>query len=94
MSLTFEWDEAKAEESLIKHKVSFEEASTVFYDPLSISASDDEHSTGENRFIDIGLSSRQRLLVVVYTQRGQNMRIISSRKATRHERTAYEKECI
>jgi hypothetical protein len=90
MDLTFEWDEAKARENLKNHKVSFEETRTVFADPLSLTICDPEHSSSELRFVDIGLSARARLLVVVYTQRGGNIRIISSRRATRAERKVYE----
>jgi uncharacterized protein len=90
MGLTFEWDEAKAKENLRKHKVSFDEAKTVFADALSITIPDPEHSSDEDRFVDIGLSSKGRLLVVVYTGRGEIVRVISSRRATRSERRAYE----
>ena len=90
MSLTFEWNEQKAEQNLRKHKVSFEEAKTVFGDPYAITIPDPQHSTSESRFIDVGYSSRRRLLVVVYTERGLNIRIISSRLATRRERKVYE----
>jgi uncharacterized protein len=89
--MTFEWDEAKANENLKKHKVSFDEARTVFGDPLSITIPDTEHSTGEDRYIDLGLSNRGRLLVVVYCERRPNrIRIVSSRKATSTERKDYE----
>jgi len=90
MRLTFEWDEAKAKENLRKHKVSFEEARTVLADPLSVTIADPDHSSDEDRFVDIGLSSDQQVLVVVYTERGSNIRIISAREATRSERNAYE----
>lgn len=90
MRLTFEWDEEKAKANLSKHKVGFEEARTVFGDPLSVTIADPAHSEDENRYVDVGMSSRGRLLVVVYTQRGSSVRIISSRKAVRLERLAYE----
>jgi hypothetical protein len=90
MSLTFEWDEQKAEQNLRKHQVDFEEAKTVFGDPYAITIPDPQHSAGESRYIDIGYSSRRRLLVVVYTERGPNIRIISCRRATRRERRVYE----
>jgi uncharacterized DUF497 family protein len=90
MSLTFEWDEQKAEQNLRKHQVDFEEAKTVFGDPYAITISDPQHSASESRHIDIGHSSRRRLLVVVYTERGPNIRIISCRRATRSERRIYE----
>jgi uncharacterized protein len=90
MSLTFEWDEQKAEQNLRKHQVDFEEAKTVFGDPYAITIPDPQHSASESRYIDIGYSSRRRLLVVVYTERGPNIRIISCRRATRRERRVYE----
>ena len=90
MSLTFERDEQKAEQNLRKHQVGFDEAKTVFGDPHAITIPDPQHSAGESRYIDIGCSSRRRLLVVVYAERGPNTRIISCRRATRRERRVYE----
>jgi uncharacterized protein len=91
MSLIFEWDEAKANENLKKHKISFDEARTVFGDSLSITIHDTEHSKDEDRYIDIGLSNKGRLLVVVYCEREpKRIRIVSSRKATIAERKDYE----
>jgi len=90
MSLQFEWDEEKAKKNLNKHGVSFEEASAVFGDPLAITIPDPLHSEDEDRFITLGESSRRRLLVVVSTERGDNIRIISARVATRRERKDYE----
>jgi uncharacterized DUF497 family protein len=90
MSLTFEWDEQKAEQNLRKHRVSFEEAKTVFGDPFSITIPDPQHSASESRYVDIGYSSQGQLLVVVYTEREPNIRIISCRRATQRERRAYE----
>jgi uncharacterized DUF497 family protein len=90
MSLTFEWDEQKAEQNLRKHRVSFEEARTVFGDPFAITIPDPQHSTRESRYVDIGYSSQRRLLVVVYTEREPNIRIISCRPATQRERRVYE----
>ena len=90
MSLTFEWDEQKAEQNLRKHKVSFEEAKTIFGDPFSITIPDPEHSASESRYVDIGYSSQGQLLVVVYTEREPNIRIICCRRATQRERRAYE----
>jgi len=90
MRFTFEWDAAKAELNLGNHGVSFEEAVTVFGDPLSITIDDPDHSGEEQRYIDMGRSSRGRFLVVVYTQRRNRIRIISCRKATRRERKVYE----
>ena len=90
MELTFEWDESKASENLRKHRVSFEEAKTVLMDPLSITVPDPDHSHGEDRFVDVGTSAKGRVLVVAYTERGENIRIISCRKATSLERRRYE----
>lgn len=87
---TFEWDEEKSKSNYKKHKVSFEEAKAVFYDPLSITIADPKHSIGEDRYIDIGHSSMERILVVVYTERRSNIRIISYREATKLERRIYE----
>jgi uncharacterized DUF497 family protein len=88
--LVFEWDEDKARANLLKHQVSFEEAKTVFGDPMSITRSDPDHSRDEDRYIDIGRSSEDRILVVVYTDRGPAIRLISCRKATQVERRTYE----
>ena len=91
MSLAFEWDEAKANENLKKHKVSFHEARTVFGDPFSLTVHDPDHSHIEERYIDLGLSSRGHLLVVVYSEPRRNrVRIISARRATSAERKDYE----
>jgi uncharacterized DUF497 family protein len=92
MALTFEWDEEKAVKNLKNHRISFEEAKTVFNDPLSITVADPDHSIDEVRYVDIGMSSQGHLLVVVYTERGQNIRLISSRRATKREQRAYEQE--
>lgn len=92
MQTLFEWDSHKAEANLRKHGVSFEEAQTVFTDPLSITLPDPDHSEDEERFIDIGMSDNRRVLVVVYTERGQRIRLISARKATPVERKQYEEE--
>ncbi len=92
MSFNFEWDEEKAKANFKKHKVSFDEAITVFSDPLSITIPDPDHSIDEERYIDIGTSDKGRVLVVVYTERGANIRIISCRKATPAERRRYEEE--
>ena len=90
MDAIFEWDKAKAEKNLKKHEVSFEEATTVFADPLSVTIPDPLHSEDENRFAITGLSHEQRQLVVVFTERGENIRIISARLATPRERKKYE----
>ena len=94
MDLQFEWDEAKAAANVRKHVVSFEEAITVFSDPNTITIFDVEHSETEDRFVDIGLSASGRVLVVVYTERGARIRIISCRKATPAERRQYERGVI
>jgi len=90
MPLRFEWDERKAVSNLEEHGVSFREAATIFGDPLSLTISDPDHSLAEMRFIDIGLSHRGRLLVVSYMERGEHIRIISARRATRREQRQYE----
>jgi uncharacterized protein len=92
MGLNFEWDESKARTNLRKHKISFEEASTVFADSLSRTIPDPLHSEEEDRFVILGESNRSRLLVVVFTERGENIRIISARLATRRERQDHEEE--
>jgi uncharacterized protein len=90
MALEFEWDPAKTELNLKEHGVSFDEATTVFRDTLSITIADPDHSDSEDRFIDIGMSHRGQLLVVSYTERKDKIRIISARRATRTERKSYE----
>jgi uncharacterized protein len=91
MSLEFEWDEKKARTNLKKHGVSFDEASTVFADPLARTIHDPQHSDEEDRFVIVGESHRQTLLVVVFTDRGDKIRLISAREANRRERKDYEK---
>jgi uncharacterized DUF497 family protein len=88
--LDFEWDEAKAVANLKKHKISFEEAKTVFADPFSITIDDPKHSVDEHRFIDIGVSLSGKILVVSYTERKRKTRLINCRKATKAEREIYE----
>ena len=88
--LIFEWDPQKAKSNLIKHGVSFEEASTAFQDTLSLTIDDPLHSIDEDRVVLIGMLNKNRLLVVVHTERGDNIRIISARKATKEERKNYE----
>jgi uncharacterized DUF497 family protein len=90
VSLIFEWDEEKAQINLQKHGVSFEEAATVFGDPLSLTIDDPQHSELEDRFVTIGISHRGQLVIVVHTDRNDRIRIISSRFATTRERKAYE----
>ncbi len=92
MALQFEWDENKATANYQRHGISFDEAKTVFNDPFSITIADPEHSLDEERYIDIGLSSRGRVLVVVYTERKSKIRIISCRQATTRERKTYEQQ--
>ena len=92
MRLNFEWDEEKGNLNYKKHGVDFEEAMTVSLDPFSMTTSDPEHSDFESRYIDLGLSDKGRLPVVVYTERGLNIRIISCRKASNSERKFYENE--
>ena len=91
MSLYFEWDENKAGDNSAKHGVYFEEAATVFGDPLSLTIEDPEHSREEQRFITLGESLYRRVLVVVHTDRRDSIRIISAREATRKERRQYER---
>ena len=88
--MQFEWDAAKAGTNLRKHGVSFEEASTVFYDDLAATGEDPDHSSGEHRFITFGVSSQGRLLVVAHTDRNDVVRIISARPAMATERRIYE----
>ena len=88
--MRFEWHRPKAEENLRKHDVSFDEAVTVFYDPLSATFEDEEHSVDEVRSITVGHSARGRLLVVAHTERATNVRIISARRATAAERKRHE----
>jgi uncharacterized protein len=89
--MQFEWDRDKEKRNIKKHGISFDEAVTVFYDPLSATFDDPDHSIGERRFITIGFSSHGRLLVVSYTERGKVIRIISARPATAAERKRHEK---
>ena len=88
--LEFEWDPQKAAANLAKHKVSFEEAATVFGDPLGGIVADPRHSSGEARFVLLGLSQDRRLLAVMYAERGGAVRIVSARPATRRERRNHE----
>jgi hypothetical protein len=88
--LSFQWDEDKARRNLLKHGVSFWEAASAFADPFSKSIDDPDHGEHERRSVLLGLSSRGRHLVVGYTERGAVIRIITARKASRHERERYE----
>jgi uncharacterized protein len=90
MALGFSWDSRKAASNERKHGVSFEEAVTAFGDLLSLTVPDPDHSADENRFLLLGLSDQNRLLVVAHVERGDDTRIINARLATRRERTKYE----
>ena len=92
MALRFRWDSRKAAENLRKHRVSFNEATTVFDDPLSVTILDPDHSVGEQRFLLLGVSNRRRLLVVAHSERDESIRIINARRADRQERQMYEEE--
>ena len=87
--LGFEWDSNKAASNLERHRVSFEESTTVFDDPMFITLVDADHSVDEERYITIGLSNRGRVLVLAHTERQGRIRIISAREATRIEREYY-----
>jgi len=86
----FEWDRAKADANRRKHKVTFDEAVGVFYDPLSATFPDPDSLRTEERLVTVGQSSRRRLLVVVHTEQGETIRVISARLATAHERKRHE----
>jgi uncharacterized protein len=86
----FNWDPLKAKLNFKRHRVSFEEASTALLDPLSKTDVDPDHSIDEQRFLTFGVSARQRLLLVSYTDEGESVRLISARLATKREREIYE----
>ena len=88
--MRFEWDSEKAVANLRKHRISFDEAATAFFDPLSMTIPDPDHSVGERRFITMGASSSGRLIVVAHTERGSTLRIISARLVNASERKRYE----
>ncbi len=88
--MRFEWDAEKAAENLKKHGVSFDEAVTVFVDPLAATFDDPDHSLAEDRFLTVGYSSQGRLLVVCHTERRGALRLISARRTTAHERKRHE----
>ena len=90
--MRFEWDRGKAEANLKKHGITFDEAVTVFYDSLSATFDDPDHSHGERRFVTVGYSSQGHLLVVCHTDRQRAIRVISARRATTHERKRHESE--
>jgi len=85
----FEWDPQKATDNLKKHAVSFDEASTVFGDPLAATIPDPEHSAEEVRFITMGQTAKHQLVVVVHVDRGEDVRIITARRATAGEKKKY-----
>jgi uncharacterized DUF497 family protein len=88
--MRFQWDSVKAESNLRKHGVAFEEALTAFYDPLAATFRDPQHSHDEQRFVTLGYSARNRLLVVCHTERARSVRLISARFATKAERKRHE----
>ena len=88
--MIYEWDAEKAKGNLRKHRISFEDAATVFLDPLALTFPDPDHSSGEDREITIGRSRREQVVFVSHCQRGDRVRIISARKATRGEHRQYE----
>ena len=90
--MEFEWDPEKADENIRSHGVAFTDAQTVFGDTLEVTIPDPDHSDGEFRFLSLGRSAADRLLVVSYTERGSRVRIISAREATPRERRHYESE--
>ncbi|QZZ20739.1 MULTISPECIES: BrnT family toxin [Cyanophyceae] len=92
--MKFEWDQSKAASNLKKHGVSFEEAKTVFDNPLAVIFDDEAHSVDEQREIIIGHSRQNRLLLIAFTERSGNVRIISARLATRNEREDYEQNAL
>lgn len=92
MGYIFEWDPVKAEANARRHGVTFDEASTVFGDPLNLLMPDPDHSLDEERYLLLGMSNRRRLLVVAFAERLPRTRLISARRATRRERRRYEEE--
>jgi hypothetical protein len=88
--MRFEWDSSKARFNFSKHGILFEEASTIFGDPLSITSPDPDHSQEEARWVTIGVSTNLKTIVVVHTDRSETIRIISARLATKRERESYE----
>lgn len=88
--MEFEWDPQKEKANLRKHRVSFQEATTIFYDPLALTGDDPDHSENERRFVTFGIAHDGQLLIVSHAERGDQIRIISARVATRSERKIYE----
>ncbi len=95
--MKFEWDKNKEKRNILKHNVTFEQASYVFADPFVLNRFDDEHSEDEDRYVLLGKSLNETILVVVHTFRDENgiefVRIISARKATKNEKNVYQKRC-
>ena len=92
MGYIFDWDPVKAEANVRKHHVTFDEASTVFGDPLNLVMADPDHSRDEERYLLLGMSNRRRLLVVAFAERPPRTRLISARRTIRQERRLYEEE--
>ncbi len=92
MGYIFEWDPKKANSNARKHEVTFDEASTVFADPLALLMADPDHSIVEERHLLLGMSNRRRLVVVAFAERPPRTRLISARRATRQEQRQYEEE--
>ena len=92
MGYIFEWDPVKAESNVRKHHVTFDEASTVFGDPLNLVMADPDHSRDEERYLLLGMSNRRRLLVVAFAERPPRTRLISARRTIRQEGRLYEEE--
>ena len=90
--MVYEWDSSKAAANLKKHRVAFTEAATVFLDPLALTYEDPDHSEGEQRYITLGESTRGRVILVAHLDRGDRIRIISARRATRKEAHEYGEE--
>ncbi len=90
--MEFEFDPAKAAQNFKKHKVSFEEAASVFGDSMELTFPDPDHSVGEMRWLSFGMSSRGRVLAVIYTERRGKVRLVSARVATKYERKIYEED--
>jgi len=91
-NVIFEWDPDKAARNLRKHRVSFEEASTVFGDPFAETFDDPDHSIAEQRFVTVGRTTADRVLIVAHSDRNQKVRIIAARETTRSERRQYEEK--
>jgi uncharacterized DUF497 family protein len=90
MALRFSWDSRKADANVRKHGINFPDATTAFVDPLSITIPDPDHSAKEERYLLVGMTAARRLVVVAHSERGDEIRLISARAATRHEREIYE----